>query len=184
MRKASDVLTAADAVVLSLLSERPMHGYELNRELERREVQDWAGVSRPQVYYSLRKLAERRCILEAGGADASAGPERVVYKVSAAGRKALGVTLARGDWTTRRDPPPFLTWLALSTHAPKPVVRQQVERRREFLQEQLEKERNTLEDVRADHGEMVGVATLMLALVIRQFEAELAWLDEVERQLC
>ena len=34
-----------------------MHGYQANLELERREVQDWAGISRPQVYYSLEKLA-------------------------------------------------------------------------------------------------------------------------------
>ena len=46
-----------DLVLLSLLAEQPMHGYQANLELERRQVQDWAGVSRPQVYYSLEKLA-------------------------------------------------------------------------------------------------------------------------------
>ena len=180
MRKAA--LTPADAVVLSLLEERPMHGYELNRELESREVQDWAGVSRPQVYYSLKKLAARRFVIPVTSED-SAGPERTVYRVSAAGRRALEATLAREDWTTRRDPPPFLTWLALSTHAPRAVVRRQLERRRVFLQAQLERERNTLEDVRRDTGEMVPVAELMLELVIRQFEAELAWLTAVEARI-
>jgi len=42
-------LTTADLVLLSLLVERPMHGYQANAELVRREVQDWAGISRPQV---------------------------------------------------------------------------------------------------------------------------------------
>ena len=50
-------LTTPDLVLLSLLAERPMHGYEANAELERRQVRDWAGISRPQVYYSLEKLA-------------------------------------------------------------------------------------------------------------------------------
>ena len=50
-------LTTPDLVLLSLLAERPMHGYEANLELERREIRDWAGISRPQVYYSLEKLA-------------------------------------------------------------------------------------------------------------------------------
>ena len=50
-------LTTPDLVLLSLLAERPMHGYEANLELERRQVRDWAGISRPQVYYSLDKLA-------------------------------------------------------------------------------------------------------------------------------
>ena len=43
-------LTTPDLVLLSLLAERPMHGYQANLELERREVRDWAGISRPQVY--------------------------------------------------------------------------------------------------------------------------------------
>ena len=55
-RKRKLDLTTADLVVLSLFSERPMHGYEANLELERREIRDWAGISRPQVYYSLDKL--------------------------------------------------------------------------------------------------------------------------------
>ena len=68
--------TTPDLVLLSLLSEKPMHGYEANAELERRCIRDWAAISRPQIYYSLEKLA--RCgLLKAGkSSDASGGPER------------------------------------------------------------------------------------------------------------
>jgi len=52
-------LTTPDMVLLSLLAERPMHGYHANLELERREIRDWAGISRPQVYYSLENLRAR-----------------------------------------------------------------------------------------------------------------------------
>ena len=177
-------LTPADLVVLSLLAERPMHGYQLNRELERREVQDWAGVSRPQVYYSLRKLAKDGLIKTAGEeAGGMTGPERHTYRPSAAGRRALSAALARPDWTSQRPPPPFLTWLALSTHATRAVAKLQVARRRVFLVAELAKERLTIEAIRRDHGEMVRVAELMVSLVIRQFEAELGWLDEVNRAL-
>jgi len=37
--------TTPDLVLLSLLAERPMHGYQANAELERREIRDWANVS-------------------------------------------------------------------------------------------------------------------------------------------
>lgn len=50
-------LTTPDLVLLSLLAERPLHGYQANIELGRREVRDGAGISRPQVDYSLEKLA-------------------------------------------------------------------------------------------------------------------------------
>src|SRR5437016_6529866 len=53
-------LTIPDLVILSLLAERPMHGYEVNATLEDRKIRDWAPVSRPQIYYSLEKLAKLR----------------------------------------------------------------------------------------------------------------------------
>ena len=49
-------VTLADLVVLSMLTETPMHGYELWAELERRQVSKWASITKTQVYYSLRKL--------------------------------------------------------------------------------------------------------------------------------
>jgi DNA-binding PadR family transcriptional regulator len=49
--------TTPDLVLLSLLVEQPVTGYQANLELERRNIHDWAGISRPQVYYSLGKLA-------------------------------------------------------------------------------------------------------------------------------
>src|SRR5271166_2227969 len=72
-------LTTPDLVLLSLLAEQPMHGYQANLELVRREVQDWAGISRPQVYYSLEKLARRGLVRAAESEERAAGPERSVY---------------------------------------------------------------------------------------------------------
>src|SRR3984893_13532137 len=105
-------LTTPDLVVLSLLAERAMHGYEVNAELERRQVKDWAAVSRPQVYYSLEKLDRLGLIRAAESAVPPAGPERRVFSTSAAGVAALAAALERDGWTTARERPPFLTWMA------------------------------------------------------------------------
>lgn len=175
-------LTLPDLVVLSLLRERPMHGYELNQELERREVRDWAGISRPQVYYSLKKLAQSGHIARAGEGGTRAGPERQVYRLTTPGRRALATALAREQWATQRPPPPFLTWMALSTYAePENRVRL-VQRRRVFLEEQLAKERATLAAILTDTGPMVNAAAQIVRLVIRQWEVEVEWLGEVEAQ--
>ena len=90
-------LTTPDLVALSLLSETPMHGYQLNQTLEYRDVRDWAGISRPQVYYSLRKL-ERSRLIEAVDAEASHGPERRTYRPTADAGTALSDALGREDW--------------------------------------------------------------------------------------
>jgi DNA-binding PadR family transcriptional regulator len=173
-------LTLPDLVVLSLLRERPMHGYELNQELARREVRDWAEISRPQIYYSLKKLARSGHILRAAEGEARAGPERQVFRPTAAGRRALSAALAREDWAIQRPPDPFLTWLILSSNTEPENRLRLLERRRAFLEEQLTKERVTLGEILADTGVMVAAAALVVRLVIGQWEVELAWLREVE----
>ena len=175
-------LTTPDLVVLSLLDERPRHGYEVNGELERRQVRDWAGVSRPQVYYSLDKLARLHLVRTTANDEPATGPDRHVFETTREGRAALADALEQIDWTTGRDRPPFLTWMALSWRAKPGVFAAQLRRRREFLARELARERATLRDVRAEVGHPFHEAVWMLSLMIRQLETELGWLKRVERQ--
>jgi DNA-binding PadR family transcriptional regulator len=172
-------LTTPDLVLLSLLAERPMHGYQANLELERRQVRDWAGISRPQVYYSLEKLARLGLIKSADSDEPVAGPERSVFGTSAAGRAALADALERAEWTDQRDRPPFLTWIALSWQARPGVIQRQLRRREEFLVKQLEREEATLRAVRAEVGHRFHEAVWMLSLTIQQLRTELRWLRKI-----
>src|SRR5215831_2705681 len=113
-RASSEELTIPDLVLLSLLAERPMHGYQANALLEFRKVRDWAGVSRPQVYYSLDKLERLGFIRSIRSKEDSAGPERQSFETTRAGREALADALERDSWTNQNERPAFLTWLALS----------------------------------------------------------------------
>ena len=137
-------LTTPDLVLLSLLAERPMHGYDANLQLETRMVRDWAGVSRPQIYYSLEKLARLGLIQEADASGEPLGPERRVFATTNRGRAALADALERHDWTTQRERPAFLTWLALSWQARPGVFQEQLALRREFLQSESKRTRATL----------------------------------------
>lgn len=176
-------LTVPDLVLLSLLAEQPMHGYQANLELDRRQVQDWAGVSRPQVYYSLEKLERLGLIREAGHREPALGPERRVLATTLKGRHALAAALEHEDWTTQRDRPPFLTWMALSWQARPSAVRRQLKRRRQFLEQELARERQVLLGVKKEVGHKFHEAVWMISLLIEQFRAELRWLGKVEREL-
>lgn len=182
-RKRTLALTTADLVLLSLLSERPMHGYQANLELERREIRDWAGISRPQVYYSLEKLERLGFLRPARDKEPPAGPERSLLAVTAAGRSALTDALEREDWTTQRERPSFLTWLALCWLARPGVCKTQIQRRREFLRSQLAREQDVLDSVLHEVGHPYHEAVWMLKLMIKQFEVELHWLDDLEGEL-
>jgi DNA-binding PadR family transcriptional regulator len=174
-------LTTPDLVLLSLLAERPMHGYQANLELERREVRDWAAISKPQVYYSLEKLARLSLIRPAESDAAIAGPERQVYAITPRGHVALAEALERESWTTQRERPPFLTWMALSWQARPGVFARQLRRRAVFLRRELTRERATLRSVRQEVGHEFHEAMWMVMLTISQFRAELLWLQRLQR---
>jgi DNA-binding PadR family transcriptional regulator len=176
-------LTTPDLVLLSLLAERPLHGYQANAELEQREVRDWAGISRPQVYYSIEKLAQLRLVRASEIDSAAAGPERRVFETTAKGRVALADALEREQWATHRERPPFLTWIALSWQARPGVFRQQIERRREFLEKELSREEATLLSIKKEVGHRFHEAVWMVSLMIERFRAELRWLRKLEREL-
>ena len=176
-------LTVPDLVLLSLLAEQPMHGYQANLELERRQVQDWAGVSRPQVYYSLEKLARLGLIKEAGDPEPALGPERRIFGTTAKGRAALATSLEREDWTNQRDRPPFLTWMALSWQASPGTVLEQLQHREKFLESELHRELETLRAVEKEVGHVFHEAVWMIKLVIEQFRTELSWLRKVMDEL-
>src|ERR1700731_2454787 len=176
-------LTTPDLVILSLLAERAMHGYQVNLELERREVRDGAGISRPQVYYSLEKLAAAGLIRAGESDEPAAGPERRVFETTAKGRNALSEALEREDWTTHRDRPVFLTWIALSWQAKSGVFQKQIARRREFLKSELTREEETIESILNEVGHPYHEAVWMVTLMIEQLKAELKWLRKVAREL-
>lgn len=183
MRAAKRALTTPDLVILSLLAERPMHGYEVNAELERRQARDWVAISRPQIYYSLEKLTRQGSLTELESSEPALGAERRVLRTSAKGRATLRRALEREDWTTQRDRPPFLTWLALSWQALPVIVRRQVRQRMDFLESELAREQETLRAARGEVGHPYHEAVWMIGLTIAQFKTELRWLKKVDREL-
>ena len=176
-------LTTPDLVLLSLLAERPMHGYQANLELERREIRDWAGISRPQVYYSLDKLARAGLIRAAENIEPAAGPDRSVFETTPKGRQALAETLEREEWTAQRERPPFLTWIALSWQARPGVLQKQIRLRQKFVKGELAREKETLSSILSEVGHPYHEAVWMVSLMIEQFKVELNWLRKLLREL-
>jgi len=176
-------LTTADLVVLSLISERPMHGYELVKEYERQEVADWASVSRPHVYYALQKLADLGYIdsVELSGKTEPRG--KAVYCITRPGGQALSVALSSEEWAQNRMPSAFTTWLGLSVHARPADRRRVLAARRVYLDEQIAKEKQTAAEIAADIGSRARIAGVMVGLCIEQFETELRWLGKLEEAL-
>ncbi|MDO8951625.1 MAG: PadR family transcriptional regulator [Draconibacterium sp.] len=55
----SDRIGNKEIAVLGLLSERPMHGYDLEHEIRMRDMRYWTEISMSSVYKVLKKLEEK-----------------------------------------------------------------------------------------------------------------------------
>jgi len=82
------VASKVEVLVLGVLAEEPMHGYELYERLRERGMDLWAGVAKASLYQALARLESSRLI---GGRtrEGKEGPDRRVFRISAAGRTAL-----------------------------------------------------------------------------------------------
>jgi DNA-binding PadR family transcriptional regulator len=81
-------MTKNDLVVLGLLKEQPMHGYQIKHQIELRKLDHWAHVSLASIYYTLNRLEEKGCI-SARHEKVGKTPERIVYRLTPKGEKRL-----------------------------------------------------------------------------------------------
>jgi len=133
-------LSIQDLVILGLLAERGLHGYEIDRTLVNRGIRQWADLSRPQIYYSLKKLARLGLIGETQETDQDdppGGPDRTIFNVTPKGTRQLRIALAREEWASRSATPPFATWLALSPMLPHAEALNVLRKREEFLKGEI-----------------------------------------------
>ncbi len=177
--KDASALTVRDVVVLSILAEAPTYGYAMEAELQRRDVRDWADISRPQVYKSLEKLQRLGYAVRSASAETSRGPDSATVRITRTGRLALNRRLADDDWVQRRDRPLFLTWLALCSTLPTASIVAGIDARTKFLVAQRERERRTLGSIERDVTVTSCFPKAMVDLAIRQFDVELLWLADL-----
>ncbi len=173
-------LTPADLIVLSLLLERPMHGYELAQEYDRQEVRDWASVSKAQVYYALKKL-EKSGLITASPDQADGDPRgKTSFRVTPRGKSLLQAHLVETHWIEERRPQPFTTWTGLSIHCPEQSRSSMFKQRREFLSRELLREGASYEQVAAMSSDRSRAGLKIIKLTISLIETEIAWLDSLD----
>jgi DNA-binding PadR family transcriptional regulator len=180
---ASSELTTADLLVLSLLSERAMHGYELLREFDQQEVTEWARVSRPHVYYALQKLA-RLGLTEPvrEKAESASARGRTIYRVSSMGKAALRDDLVRIEWAKAKAPAPFSTWFGLSIHTSAAQRKRVLINRAAFLKSEIERKNETLEFIKSYKSVRASTGLQLVRLYIEQCFTELRWIESLESE--
>lgn len=173
-------LTDAEFVILSLICEQPMHGYEIENQITKRNMRAWTELATSSIYYILGKLEEKGLIIPlASQVEPARERPRKVYQASPKGVSAWkDATLS-----VLRQPRITYTNFLMGLHNLWSVApgdaRQAVKTYRAWLEGDLNQQRKELDDlgtsffpldVLFDYGFILG-------------EAELRFLDELINRL-
>ncbi len=80
-------MTNAELAILSLITECPRHGYEIEQTIEARGMRDWTEIGFSSIYYLLNKLENAGLIESELQKSHGRGPARKVYKLTDQGRQ-------------------------------------------------------------------------------------------------
>ena len=81
-------MTNAELAILSLVAEKPRHGYEIEQVIEEREMRNWTEIGFSSIYYVLNKL-EKEGLIEGAWSDAGQRGKRKRYALTADGQRYL-----------------------------------------------------------------------------------------------
>jgi DNA-binding PadR family transcriptional regulator len=124
-----------ELAVLGLLKERPMHGYQLSRELGDSLGGLWR-VSYGSLYPTLRRL-EIDAAIESEAGDVRGARRKKVYRITPKGEQIFLELLQETPQDTQTEDARFRMRLAFFRYLPPETRIRLLERRRQALQERL-----------------------------------------------
>jgi PadR family transcriptional regulator PadR len=167
--------TKVEIVVLGLLAEEPMYGYDLLERFHERGMGFWTELSRASVYQVLKRL-EREGSVAGKAQEGRAGPDRRVFRITRAGRERLAAGLE--EMASR--PAPYETdagiALGLAHALPASAARALADARERSLRDRLDAIGAELARPGSERDAARAVSTAMLRQQVALAEAELAWL--------
>ncbi|MEV1199898.1 PadR family transcriptional regulator [Microbispora rosea] len=172
-------MSSTRVLILGVLLDGPLHGYEVRKKLELWGAQHWANVAFGSIYHALGKMAEEG-LLEVVGDGRPSGRGRTVYAITPEGRAEFDRRL-REHWSAIMPiVDPFQVALTFMDRLSKAdllaVVRERAERLRAgFASFERARDAKRAADAPRHVDEC-------LALSAAEYRAQLEWLEQaVER---
>lgn len=164
-------------MILGLLDLAPMSGYDLKKTFDGSVAHFWTA-DQAQIYRTLSKLVDDGAVA-VSVVPQEGRPDRREHRITDAGRGELVEWLASSP-EAERSREPFLARIFFAGRVNPAVVRRLLADRRTAVEERLAVLR-AFPEATGTRAELLRTATLRYG--VRQFEAELAWLDETARAI-
>ena len=88
MPQKTKTVTDAELAVMSLLAEKPMHGYQIEQIIEDRGMRDWTNIGFSSIYYILEKLGKFGWLDNVLTQGQGKGPARQIFYLTPSGEIA------------------------------------------------------------------------------------------------
>jgi DNA-binding PadR family transcriptional regulator len=165
-------LTSLGISVLSLLRERPMHGYQMFQTIVARHADRVVKVRPGSLYHVVDRLTEEKLIRRAATGRDGKRPERVIYEITDAGAEALGERVRELIATPVHEFPQFVAALAEVDTLDRDAAANAVDDRVGALEARAA-------EMMALRGANVTPAAYQLALdyLLATMQAEISWLQ-------
>ncbi len=168
-------MTNAELVILTLIAERPQHGYQIEQVIEEREMRQWTELGFSSIYYILNKLEGQGYIEGKVEQAAGRGPARKVYTITQSGFQACQEGILKSLAEPPRPESMFLLGLANLPAVPQEEALPALRAYADHLAERLEhlKQRG---QIGADSFPTHVAA--MFDFSLKMIQAELAWVKQ------
>ena len=164
-------------VILGLLRERPLYGYEIKQIIEE-HMGDWTNIAFGSIYFALRKLSEEEFVEQVAVEQEGSRPSRTIYQITHAGRAEF-LRLLRAVWR-EVERHYYAIDIALAFMEALPV-----EEVKAYLRERIGQLEGILEHIGEHRAEQMtqekvpAAAAAVFDHGLAHFQAELAWTQDV-----
>jgi len=170
-------MSSTRLLILGVLKRQPLHGYEVRRQLELWNAEQWANVAYGSIYFALKKMAEERLVEETGTDQVGNRPARTVYAITERGQEEFMRLLRDYWWEYKPTIDPLQVALTFMHQLPREEVLAALRKRADGLRTFLSEFDQALA-VKMSHDTTPRHIARNLRLAAMHAEAELRWIEE------
>ncbi len=172
-------MTPAEFTILSLIVEKPSHGWELEKIIAKRGMREWTALGFSSIYYLLQKLEKKELVTSRMESLPGRGPARKIYQTTTAGKVACREQTLAALQSTHRSQAPILMGLANLPHVPLAEALAGMKKYRRDLQARLSKIKARRRDQRPLTFHVEALFDYSLTII----GAEKKWIDKMIEEL-
>lgn len=173
-------MTDAELVILSLIGEKPRHGYQIEQVIEEREMREWTELGFSSIYYLLNKLEAGGLIESALEQPSGRGPARKVYTITETGWE----TCRQGILEALSEPPrPQSMFLLGMSNLPAVPREESLAALQHFAASLADRREHLQERMNIGKGSLPYHVAAMFDFSLTMIQAELTWLEKFIQQM-